>query len=68
MDLGAAIFVSFLICVFTFVVILSNLPRVEDWLRRILGRLPSQVDTDISEYIEEVGEFEKEEEQISTSQ
>ena len=64
-DLGAAIFVSLFICLFTLVVILCNLPRVEDWLRRILGKLPSQVDTDISEYIEEVGEFEKEEEQIS---
>ena len=61
-DLGVAMFVSLFIFVFILIGILVNLPTVEDWLRRIRGRLPSQVESDVFDYIEEVREVEKEEE------
>ncbi len=61
-DLGVAMFVSLFIFAFILIAILVNLPTVEDWLRRIRGRLPSQVESDVFDYIEEAKEFEREEE------
>ena len=64
---SAMIFIAILLCIPVIIAALINLPRLEDWYRDLRGKMPQREGDDVEDYIKEVEERRREEEDASNS-